>query len=143
MEYPKQGMPVSRKEALDAADREFSLLMRAYWAVNGEVECITCGARMPWKGTGIAHWGHYMNREFMWTRWDVTNGGVQCEGCNCFGDGMQDVMRARLIGRHGEEEVERIEREHKKLLKITAVEIIDLADYFRQKRFEIEAEKQL
>ena len=37
MEYPKQGMPISRKEALDAADREFSLLMRAYWAVNGEV----------------------------------------------------------------------------------------------------------
>lgn len=98
---------------------------------------------MPWKGTGIAHWGHYMNREFMWTRWEVTNGGVQCEGCNCFGDGMQDVMRARLIGRHGKEEVERIEREHKKLFKITAVEILDLADSFRQKRLEIEAEKQL
>lgn len=144
MEYPKPGAPVTREEALALADGEFSLLMRAYFASSdGIVRCCTCGVLMEWRGSGVAHWGHYVDRRYMWTRWDVTNGGVQCEGCNCYGMGMAERMRKHLVGRYGEDEVERLEREKKKILRVSTFEIIELSQIFRAKRLEIEQEKGL
>ena len=143
MEYLKPEPRLRRQEALKLADDEFSLLMRAYHADGGFVRCGTCGQEMPWKGTGWAHWGHYIDRQYMWTRWDVTNGAVQCETCNCYGGGETERMRAHLVKKHGEEEVERLEIEHKRLLRITIEEIVELADTFRKKREEIEQEKRL
>ena len=141
--YPKQEKRITREEALKLADGEFSLMMRAYHSVEGFVACCTCGLRIEWKGTGTAHWGHYKNRGYMWTRWDPNNGGPQCEGCNSFGDGMEDQMRKHLVSMHGEAEVVRIETEYKRLLQANVYDIIDLADKFREKKNEIILEKKL
>ncbi len=141
-EYHKPAPRLTREEALEVADREFSLLMRAYYASeDGSVRCVTCGELMEWRGTGVAHWGHYVDRRYLWTRWDVNNGGVQCESCNCFGMGMRDKMRLTLLARHGVEEVERIEREKVLLLKVNIEEILELSESFRAKRLEIQKEK--
>lgn len=141
-EYLKPAPRLSREEALDVADNEFSLLMRVYYATEeGMVRCVTCGELMEWRGTGIAHWGHYVERRYLWTRWDVNNGGVQCESCNCFGGGMRAQMRAALVARHGIEEVERIEREKVLLLKLSIEELLELSQTFRAKRLEIQKEK--
>lgn len=141
--YPKQAPRITREEALSTADSEFSLLMRAYHSSEGLVRCCTCGVLMDWKGTGIAQWGHYKKRQYMYTRWDVTNGGIQCQGCNEFGDGMEEQMRLYLINRHGIEEVERIEREYKRELRLNVAEILELAEAFKKKRVEIQKFKNL
>ena len=144
MEYEKPPKRITRQEALKIADDEFSLLMRAYHAgEDGMVRCKTCGIQMEWRGTGIAHWGHYMRREFMWTRYDPNNGAVQCEGCNVGGYGMPKEMRVYLLGIHGEEEVERIEMEHKRMLHAYTIDLIDLSEKFKAKRIEIQTEKGL
>lgn len=144
MEYPKPEPRITREEALKIADDEFSLLMRAYHASeDGFVRCCTCGELMEWYGTGVAQWGHYMKRQYMWTRWDVTNGGVQCEGCNVYGDGMPEQMRACLVARFGEAEVERLETEHKRMLQVNVFDILELSKSFKEKRMEIMREKKL
>jgi len=141
--YPKPEKRITREEALKIADREFSLMMRAYHSVEGFVTCCTCGLRIEWQGTGAAHWGHYKNRGYMSTRWDPFNGGPQCEGCNCFGDGMEDQMRKYLASVHGEGEVLRIESEYKKEFQVNVYDILELADKFREKKLEIIKEKKL
>lgn len=144
MEYPKPAPRITREEALKIADDEFSLLMRAYYASEeGLVRCCTCGEMMEWYGTGVAQWGHYMKRQYMWTRWDVSNGGVQCESCNVYGDGMTNEMRAVLIARFGDAEVERLETEHKRMLQVNVLDILELSKSFKEKRLEIMREKNL
>lgn len=141
--YPKPEKRITREEALKMADDEFSLLMRAYHSSEGMVWCCTCGLMMDWRGTGVAQWGHYKPRTYMWTRWDSNNGGIQCEGCNCYGSGMEKQMRKYLVSTHGDVEVERIESEYKRELLIGVQEILELADKFREKKLEIIKEKNL
>lgn len=143
MSYEKPGPRISRKEALEMADGEFSLLMRAYYSVDGGVSCVTCGHGMPWRWTGEAHWGHWKPREFMATRWDVKNGGVQCAACNMFGCGEEVKMRAYLLKTYGEEEVRRIEEEHRAYVGFTVYDIVQLSQTFKAKRLEIQEEKGL
>lgn len=143
-EYLKPAPRITREDALKIADDEFSLLMRAYYASeDGLVRCCTCSELMEWYGTGIAQWGHYMKRQYMWTRWDVSNGGVQCEWCNVYGDGVPDLMRACLVARFGEAEVERLETEHKRMLQVNVQDILELSEFFKEKRMEIMREKKL
>ena len=141
--YPKPEKRITREEALKLADGEFSLMMRAYHSKDGMVWCCTCGVMMDWRGAGVAHWGHYKPRTYMWTRWDPNNGGVQCEGCNSFGGGMEKQMRKYLVREHGEAEVEKIESEFKRELLVGVQDIIELADKFRSKKLEIIEEKNL
>lgn len=143
MSYEKAPPRVSRQKALEMADREFSLLMRAYHAVDGGVVCVTCGREMPWRWTGQAQWGHWKKREFMATRWDPNNGGIQCGGCNMWKDGEEVKMRAYLVKTHGEAEVERIESEFRDLCGFTVEDIIELSSIFKAKRQEITNEKGL
>lgn len=140
---PKPEKRMSRQEALALADRNFSLLMRAYHSVDGIVTCVTCGVEMPWSGTGVAHWGHWKDRQYIWVRWDPCNGGVQCEGCNSYQGGRQDEMRAYLVQAHGKAEVERIEREFRDMACFSVEDILELNASFEAKLNEIVNEKRL
>ena len=117
--------------------------MRAYHSVDGIVTCVTCGVEMPWSGTGVAHWGHWKDRQYIGVRWDPSNGGVQCEGCNSYKGGRQDEMRAYLVKAHGEAEVERIEREFRDFACFSVEDILELNTSFEAKLNEILKEKNL
>ena len=148
--YQKNGKPYPkatarpRKTLLKKADTEFSLLMRATEAdKNGVVKCCTCGKRMPWKGTGEAHWGHWQSRGFNGVRFNPVNGGVQCRVCNTYLEGRKEDMKKYLIQRYGETEVLRIEAFSRISTKITNLELEAMAAKFREQAKAIIKEKNL
>jgi hypothetical protein len=131
-------------KALDKADTEFSLLMRAIEADEyGMVRCVTCGKVGPWKGTGKFHWGHYKSRGFNSIRFDPMNGGVQDVQCNSFKEGEGVKMRAYLVGRYGESQVLRIEASCNIRHSISDFELGLFAKAFRAERIKIEKQKGL
>lgn len=142
---PKKRPKVSpRKRALKAADREFSLLMRAKAAnYAGLVKCCTCGKLMDWKGTGEAHWGHWQSRGFNSTRWDEVNGGVQCRTCNTYLEGEKQKMEAYLIEKHGMREVNRVQAFSRITIKYSEFDLSQMVRKFREERKAIVKEKGL
>jgi len=89
-------------------DTEFSLFVRLSNAdSNGVVRCVTCGAYHLWNDI---HLGHYISRSHDSVRWDVRNTAPQCAHCNSFRGGEQYKMRAYLVNRYGESEIQAMEK---------------------------------
>lgn len=133
-----------RKSALKKTDAAFSILMRAKEAdASGMVKCCTCGKRMPWKGTGEAHWGHWQSRGFNGTRFNPVNGGIQCRLCNTYLEGQKQLMEKYLIQRYGETEVRKIEALSRLLTKVSNLELEQMAAEFSKEAKEIIKQKNL
>ena len=76
----------SRKTIVKKLDTIFSIYIRRRYAKNDISECVTCGKQAHWKELQA---GHFMSRKHYATRWDETNVGVQCMGCNVYRYGEQ------------------------------------------------------
>lgn len=86
---------VSQKKALrKRADRVFSLYIRLkYASKNGYVRCYTCGAVLKVKEMTC---GHFYPRGKLGTRYNEDNCRPQCDFCNCFCGGKEEVFQLRL-----------------------------------------------
>ncbi len=118
---------VSKCVRLGSADKE------------GMVLCVTCGRSFHWK---VIQCGHFQKRGNTSTRYDLKNLGPQCEDCNCFkdgenelfakfidefyGPGTADMLRAqaRQIERYYpyQQEIEKWKGVYKKLLEDRGIE---------------------
>lgn len=88
----------SRKKAVEKLDKIFSQYIRLRHAVNGDAQCVTCGARKPWKELQC---GHYESRGSFGTRWDEKNCHVQCYGCNVARKGNYPAYARYMVSTYG------------------------------------------
>ncbi len=73
---------------------------------DGDVYCISCGRKMPWKES---QGGHYISRTCEPTCNEPDNVWPQCTSCNCYKYGNYTMYRINLIKRIGIKRVERLE----------------------------------
>lgn len=103
----------SRSSLIKSADKKFSLYIRQVNAdENGFVKCFTCPHRNHWKKLQCGHW---VVRQYKYTRWEVDNARPQCYACNMLFNGRPHIFRENLVNEIGEERVKRIEEISKKL----------------------------
>ena len=65
-------------------DKVFSIYIRNKYAINGYVQCYTCGVT---KSISEMQNGHFISRSYLATRFLEQNVRPQCVGCNVFGGG--------------------------------------------------------
>ena len=84
------------------ADQIYSLYVRLEGSdENGDCTCVTCGKKLPWKGTGRLHAGHYIVRQEINTRYDDRNVHPQCETCNSYHEGRKGEYTLFLQKKYG------------------------------------------
>lgn len=121
--------PVSqRKLLIKKLDTLFSRFIRQRYAVNGEVQCVTCGKKDHWKNVDC---GHFIPRGRMGTRFDERNCHVQCKDCNQFKDGNMDSYRYYMKVWFGDDVIQELVNQSRK--PITTLEIKEKIDYYREK----------
>lgn len=79
--------PPTNQKTLDAIVSKVVRLGSAN--TQGFVRCATCPAVKHWKEMQC---GHFQKRGNLMTRYDMQNLAPQCEDCNCFKDGEQEVF---------------------------------------------------
>ena len=153
-ELTKQSKPAKERKsvkksdhtkALNAADKAFSLCMRATWADEyGNVVCSTCGKLMKWKEPdGSSQTGHWMSRGCNRTRFNVMNVAPQCLQDNYFKEGMKERMRVCLEKRFGKDEILKVEAAAQSQMQISDFELKQIAKYYREEARKIIKQKGL
>lgn len=89
MPTPKKSKAKLKKE-LDAL---FSKYIRNFYAVNGEVQCYTCG---QWKPVKSMQNGHFLSRSHLSIRFDPRNCRPQCFQCNVYNYGRTGEFGGKL-----------------------------------------------
>lgn len=117
------------------ADKWFSSFIRIRDAWDdGYCRCITCGkVQLPKE----ADCGHWIKRQHQATRFNEMNAAAQCGKCNRFEQGRDDVFRAKLVAKYGEEKVLLLESAKRTICKTSQLKIDYLAAYYKQKATEL------
>jgi hypothetical protein len=116
------------------ADKYFSDYIRQRYAVNGLVECFTCGKIGEWKYMDC---GHYIKRQFQGLRYNEMNCQVQCKHCNYFLQGNDVQFRSRLIDYYGLPKVLALEASKKHVTKMSQWKLDLIAETYKQKLKEL------
>jgi hypothetical protein len=119
----------SRSTLVKNLDTEFSIFIRTRKLVDNKAECFTCYRLDDWK---TLQCGHFMSRKHYATRWNELNCQVQCVGCNVYRYGEQYKFGRRLNAIHGSGTSEFLDKESKKILKITDAELIQRTEYYKE-----------
>jgi predicted nucleic-acid-binding Zn-ribbon protein len=120
--------PLSREIKL--CDLAFSQMIRLSNAdQNGIVKCYTCSYRGFWKKDSV-ECGHFRGRTHMNTRWLRLNVACQCTRCNQLKSGNLEVYEKNLIRDHGPGIISYLDRESKKVTKLTVERVKNLKEYF-------------
>jgi len=109
-------------------DKVFSLYIRNLYAIDGVVECYTCGACKP---VSEMQCGHFMSRRFYSTRWDVDNSRPQCLKCNMFNQGEQYEFGKKLEEELGHGRVEQIRELRHQLSKFSVADYEEMIDRYK------------
>ncbi|MFR9541870.1 MAG: recombination protein NinG [Rikenellaceae bacterium] len=107
-------------------DRVFSIFIRRRDEGKG---CISCGQRLRFDYCDA---GHFIPRVHIATRWNEDNVHGQCYQCNRMQDGNEKKYRESLIRRIGIERVEELERLKHPTLKLSASDIEQLTEKYKQ-----------
>ena len=119
------------------------MLVRLEHADNdGMVRCYTCDHIGFWKFGGI-ECGHFKSRSRMSTRWKRTNARPQCTNCNQVLDGNMDVFEPRLREEIGDEEMERLDMESKKIACLDQGMVATIRSNLEKKLKKVRKEKNL
>ena len=111
----KRANKPTRTKLIREADRLASLYVRQKDANDdGLVECYTCPNTNHWKKLQNGHW---IVRQYKYTRWDEDNMRVQCYACNFLFNGRPHIFRENLVNELGEERVKALETRAKPLFK--------------------------
>ena len=97
---------------------------------NGEAECVTCGARLPWQRIQC---GHFVSRVHLSTRFMVDplpNAFPQCMACNVWRRGAGAEMAAYIERTFGHGSIEKILEQKRKTVKFSRADYMDLIDKF-------------
>ena len=108
-------------------DTVFSLYIRNLYAIDGVVECYTCGSVKP---VSEMQCGHFMSRRFYSTRWHVDNSRPQCLKCNIFHQGMQFEFGTKLQQEIGHYRVNEIRELRHQLTNYTVANYEGMIDYY-------------
>ncbi len=92
----KKFKPLTQKQQLDSIISKCIRLGAA--DKDGMVPCATCGTLVHWTEIQC---GHFQKRANTSTRYDIKNLAPQCEDCNCFKDGENEVFAEFIDKFHG------------------------------------------
>ncbi len=122
------------------ADKVFShfkrleALMPAGW-----IRCFTCGAFISFRE---ADNGHYINREYMGTRYCEQNCEPQCHRCNRYTEGVKATFALNLQRKYGPDILEKLEWIREEGRFITTARLEEIIAYYKPKVKELEKQKE-
>jgi len=135
-------MKITIRSLQKKADRIFSLYIRLSKSdKEGYCECITCGKKLPWKGTGLMHAGHFVSRHHIPTRYDEMNVHPQCASCNEYHGGEIAIYGARLREIYGDHITDELVLKGNQVAKLTHDDYIELEDMYKEKFKYLSGEK--
>lgn len=100
----------------------------------GNVVCYTCGNTLPWKE---AHSGHGIGGRTNAVLFDLEIIRIQDYACNVGRGGNYPVFVTKLIKENGLEWWEKKLHDSKQIVKFTRGELIELAEFYKQKLSEL------
>lgn len=124
---------ISKTTAKKRAYKAFSIYLRTLWTMKGDVPCYTCDKHLTLSGRAgervmVGHWveGHrnatYINEEYV---------RPQCYYCNIMLGGNQGEFRDRIRKEIGDEQTDKLLRESKENVDITAREYLEKEAYYK------------
>jgi hypothetical protein len=127
-------------DLIKEAQREFNHFIRVR---DRDRPCICCGQALGAGDVGGAYdCGHYRSTgSAPHLRFDERNAHAQRKACNRWGAGRAVDYRIGLLERIGAEEVRALEADNR-IHKWTREELIQIRDTYRQKRKELEKERE-
>lgn len=117
--------PSQRKRAKKAADTAFSLFIRA----RDGWRCVTCGET----DRARLQCGHLFSSVSTSTRYDELNAHCQCGGCNVLHEHDPYPYQEWFKARYGEEAYHGLYLRSKLTVKLTAGDLLYLAEHYRAK----------
>lgn len=114
---------------------EFSIYIRLRDADDdGYCYCISCGKPMLWKGTGECQAGHYFPKgsDYSSIYFDEDNNHAQCLHCNKFLEGNTHEYRKGLLGKIGEERLQRLDNIKRDGLNWTVEDYKEKIKYYKE-----------
>lgn len=118
-----------RKKLIKDLDDIFSKWVRLSNAVDGMVNCFTCGKSYEWKKI---HAGHFMSRTPHSTRWHEKNVNPQCYHCNIQLGGNQYLHGIKIDEKHGEGTSEELFRLSKTTVKFSNFELEEMIAHYER-----------
>jgi hypothetical protein len=117
------------------ADKWFSIYIRLRDSdSNGLSKCITCDTTKEWREMDC---GHFMSRRFLSVRYDKRNANAQCQSCNQFGAGEQYRHGKAIDLKFGKGTADELNKLSRKITKLSKVEIMEVAQEYKQMAEEI------
>lgn len=92
-------------------------------------KCISCNDPIRYDTCDA---GHYMSRRNMTTRFCGYNVNAQCVECNRFDNGNIENYRIGLVKRYGEKIADMVERNSRRIEKITIEELETLIEFYKK-----------
>ena len=120
----------ARQKAVKKADAAMSLYVRAR-----DKRCVLCGT--PYRLQA----GHLIRRGKWSVRYDERNVFCQCAGCNKRHNYYPEFYTNWWINRFGQEAYDKLVRDSQKLKHYTTAELLEIAEYFKNKLKELEAKR--
>lgn len=110
-------------------DTIFSIFIRRRRAdFSGYVRCYTCPAVLPWQEMDAGHWQRRGNHA---TRWEPDNAAAQCQDCNRYFRGKEDVFEENLRDDLGDERVDELKKLARDTVQFTENELKAKIAYFK------------
>lgn len=97
---------------------------------NGNICCITCGKKLPWRLADNCHW---ISRKYQMTRWDLSNVHAGCTVCNRFKNGNYEVYNRVMKKRLGADGCQKLWDKAYSGKKIPTVELSEMLIEIKQK----------
>lgn len=108
----KKNKPLTPRQQLDSIVSKVVRLGSA--DEQGFVLCVTCGHKVHWSQIQC---GHFQKRANTSTRYDIKNLGPQCEECNCFKDGENELFAAFIDAFYGEGTADKLRVQAREIMK--------------------------
>src|SRR5687768_16396325 len=93
-----------KKKSLSTLIKEldglFSEWLRRGNSVNGKCECYICGHKARWQEMQA---GHFVDRDQMSLRFDLSNVYIVCEQCNCFDPDHYKRFEQAILTKRGQD----------------------------------------
>jgi hypothetical protein len=125
--------------AKDTCDTWFSKYVRLRDANHNELcKCVTCNTIKHWKEMDC---GHFQSRRFSATRYHEQNAHAQCQSCNKYNAGEQYRHGIEIDLLYGEGTADYLEQLSRSMIKLNKVEVMELAQYYKQEAEKIAKEK--
>lgn len=142
--YAKKKRKKSEKQKLkDKAWKLFSKYIRLRHAnKDGEVICVTCGRKYPWKETQAGHFLDGRNNSILF---DDRGCQIQCLGCNYYGGGTHTNVKKNyyefMLKTYGQEVIDELVEKKGQIVKFSTSDLIEIIDDLNDKLVGLDIER--